>query len=84
MRPDVTVQISRTIFESDVRRLLPFVTAPTVLVHARADVAVPEAVAAYLESRIAGSRLDWISTPGHMPHLAAPDEIAAVLERYLG
>jgi pimeloyl-ACP methyl ester carboxylesterase len=84
MRPDVTVQISRAIFESDVRRLLPLVTVPTVLIHARADVAVPESVAAYLEYSIAGSLLEWIGTPGHMPHLAAPDEVAAVLGRYLG
>jgi pimeloyl-ACP methyl ester carboxylesterase len=84
MRPDVTVQISRAIFESDVRRLLPLVTVPTVLIHARGDVAVPESVAAYLESSIAGSLLEWIRTPGHMPHLAAPDEVAAVLSRYLG
>jgi sigma-B regulation protein RsbQ len=79
MRPDVTIQIARTIFESDVRRLLPLLKVPTVLVHARGDVAVPEAVAAYLRSSIVGSELEWIATPGHMPHLAAPDEIAAVL-----
>jgi pimeloyl-ACP methyl ester carboxylesterase len=79
MRPDVTIQIARTIFESDVRRLLPLLKVPTVLVHARGDVAVPEAVAAYLRSNIVGSELEWIATPGHMPHLAAPDEIAEVL-----
>jgi pimeloyl-ACP methyl ester carboxylesterase len=84
MRPDVMVQISRTIFESDVRRLLPLIMVPTVLVHARADLAVPEAVGAYLQSQITNSRCEWIATPGHMPHLAAPDEVAAVLERYLG
>ncbi|WP_221239436.1 alpha/beta fold hydrolase [Sphingomonas xinjiangensis] len=83
MRPDVTIQIARAIFESDVRRLLPLVTVPSVLVHARGDIAVPEAVATYLRSHIEGSRLEWIGTPGHMPHLAAPDEIARVLGAHL-
>jgi sigma-B regulation protein RsbQ len=84
MRPDITVQIARTIFESDVRNLLPLLNVSTVLIHARNDVAVPEAVAEYLQAHIAESQLEWIATPGHMPHLSAPDEIAAVLRSHLG
>lgn len=84
MRPDITVQIARMIFESDVRKLLPLLDVPTVLIHARGDVAVPEPVAEYLRTHIAGSRLEWIGTRGHMPHMSAPDEIAAVLRAHLG
>jgi pimeloyl-ACP methyl ester carboxylesterase len=84
MRPDITIQIARTIFESDVRKLLPLLHVPTVLIHARNDVAVPEAVAVYLQAHITASRLVWIATPGHMPHMSAPHEIAVVLRAHLG
>ena len=84
MRPDVTLRIARTIFESDVRALLPLVHVPTVLVHARHDVAVPQAVAEYLHDQIPGSELVWIDAEGHLPHLSSPDIVAATLRRHLG
>lgn len=79
MRPDITAKIAKMIFTSDLRRVLPQVSVPTLLIHAREDVAVPESVATYLERSIKGSRLAWIKTAGHMPHLAAPEEVAAIL-----
>ena len=84
MRPDVTLRIARTIFESDVRALLPLVRVPTALIHSRNDVAVPEAVAHYLNDRISGSDLVWIDANGHLPHLSAPETVAAALRRHLG
>ncbi len=79
MRPDVTAKIARMIFTSDLRHVLPMVSVPTLLIHAREDMAVPAAVGQFLHASIAGSRLAWIDTAGHLPHLAAPDEVAAVL-----
>lgn len=67
------------IFTSDLRHVLPLVSVPTLLVHAREDIAVPAAVGHFLHDTIAGSRLAWIDTAGHLPHLTAPDEVAAVL-----
>lgn len=79
MRPDVTAKIARMIFTSDLRHVLPMVSVPTVLIHAREDIAVPAAVGRFLSEQISGSRLEWIATAGHLPHLSAPDEVAAVL-----
>ncbi len=79
MRPDVTAKIARMIFTSDLRHVLPMVTVPTLLIHAREDIAVPAAVGQFLHENIAGSHLEWIDMAGHLPHLAAPDEVAAVL-----
>jgi pimeloyl-ACP methyl ester carboxylesterase len=79
MRPDVTAKIARMIFTSDLRHLLHLVSVPTLLIHAREDIAVPAAVGQFLHKNIPGSRLEWIETAGHLPHLAAPDEVAAVL-----
>ena len=67
------------IFTSDLRHVLPMVSVPTVLIHAREDIAVPAAVGRFLSEQISGSRLEWIATAGHLPHLSAPDEVAAVL-----
>jgi pimeloyl-ACP methyl ester carboxylesterase len=75
MRPDVTLRVARTIFESDYRELLPALTVPTLLVHSRNDVAVPRAVADYLRSHIRGSDLVWIEADGHLPHLTAPRQL---------
>ncbi|CAN5177596.1 alpha/beta hydrolase [soil metagenome] len=79
MRPDVTIAVSRTIFGSDVRALLPALAVPTLLVHSRSDIAVPEDVAHYLHHMIAQSRLVWIDASGHLPHLSAPHEVARAL-----
>ncbi|HEY6964471.1 MAG TPA: alpha/beta fold hydrolase, partial [Erythrobacter sp.] len=79
MRPDVTARIARMIFTSDLRHVLPLVSVPTLLIHAREDIAVPAEVGRYLHAHIPGSRLAWIDTAGHLPHLSAPDEVAAIL-----
>lgn len=81
MRPDVMIAISRTIFGSDVRKLLPALTVPAVLIHSRSgsDIAVPEQVAHYMHGAIPDSRLIWIDASGHLPHLSAPDEVAKAL-----
>ncbi len=83
MRPDVALRIARAIFESDVRDLLPMLGVPTVLIHARGDVAVPEDVARYLADHIPRSRLAWIPVTGHLPHLSAPDQVADALRWHL-
>lgn len=83
MRPDVTARIARMIFTSDLRHVLPMVSVPTLMIHAREDMAVPAAVGQYLNEQIPGSRLEWIDTAGHLPHLAAPDEVTAVLRAAL-
>ena len=83
MRPDVTARIARTIFESDVRHLLPLCHVPVSLIHSTADVAVPEAVAHYLHRHLHGSTLAWIQDGGHLPHLSAPHVVARILYEQL-
>jgi pimeloyl-ACP methyl ester carboxylesterase len=83
MRPDVTVQITRMIFQSDVRALLGQIATPTVLIHAHGDIAVPGEAAHYLHGAITDSALVWITASGHLPHLSAPDEISRVLYAHL-
>ncbi len=83
MRPDVTAKIARMIFTSDLRHVLRLVSVPTLLIHAREDIAVPAAVGHFLHQAIAGSHIEWINSAGHLPHLTAPYEVAAVLRATL-
>jgi sigma-B regulation protein RsbQ len=83
MSPDVTLAVARTVFESDLRHVLPSVRVPCVLVHSRDDIAVPEAVARYLHEHLPHSRLEWIDARGHLPHMSAPEAVARALEPHL-
>lgn len=76
MRPDITFQMLKTIFESDVRHILPLIKTKTVLIHSREDMAVPQTVALYLNDKISDSKIQWIDTPGHFPQLTEPSLIA--------
>lgn len=83
MRPDVTLRIARTIFESDMRALLPMLRVPTALIHSRDDITVPAAVGRYLHDHIATSELVWIDAAGHLPHLSAPRVVGEALRDIL-
>lgn len=83
MRPDIVVGVARTIFQSDVRDLLPAVTVPVDLIHSSQDMAVPAAVADYLRTSLQHATLHRIEAPGHLPHLSAPDEVWSTLRTIL-
>lgn len=83
MRPDIALNTCRTIFQSDMREIVPRLARRSHIVQTREDMAVPLEVAHWLHQHIAGSTLDVIDAEGHVPHLTAPDEIIRVFERYL-
>lgn len=83
MRPDIALMTSQTIFQSDMREVVPRLTRPTHLVQTRDDLAVPMDVAHWLHAHIPGSTLDLIKAAGHVPHMTAPGEILRLFEQYL-
>ena len=83
MRPDVSLGIATTIFLSDHRKNLDTMEGPVLILQAHNDVAVPDAVGEYLQRVIPGSRLQWISTNGHFPHLSNPAEVIEAIEGFL-
>jgi len=83
MRPDIAISVARTVFQSDVRNLLPAVTVPVDLLHSERDMAVPGEVADYLAERLPDARLLRLQAAGHLPHLSAPEEAWAALRRVL-
>ncbi|KAJ0973700.1 hypothetical protein J5N97_015665 [Dioscorea zingiberensis] len=84
MRPDISLFVSRTVFNSDLRGVLGLVGAPCVIVQSARDVSVPVTVAAYLKAHLGGrSSVEILNTEGHLPHLSAPQLLVPVLRRSL-
>lgn len=83
MRPDVAFAMALTVFKMDLRDRVDGFDLPTTIVQTRDDIAVPMAVAEYLHARWPRSRLEVIDAAGHFPHLTAPAQLIAVLERCL-
>ncbi|GGB62279.1 hypothetical protein GCM10011505_48630 [Tistrella bauzanensis] len=83
IRPDIALATVKTVFQSDMRDVVPRLRRPTHLIQTCADMAVPRAVADWLHHSIAGSTLDVIDATGHLPHLTAPDAVLQCLARHL-
>ncbi|CAN6296093.1 unnamed protein product [Urochloa humidicola] len=84
MRPDISLHVCRTVFNTDLRGVLGMVRAPCVVVQTTRDVSVPASVAAYLKAHLGGrTTVEFLQTEGHLPHLSAPGLLAQVLRRAL-
>jgi pimeloyl-ACP methyl ester carboxylesterase len=66
----------------DVRPILPTITAPTLVVHARYDP-VPVQGGRYLADHIPGARLLEVDGTDHAPWFTDPDEITSGIEEFL-
>jgi L-proline amide hydrolase len=62
--------------------LLPSVTVPTLVLSGEHDEATPAAVRPY-EELVPDVRWDVVEGASHLPHLEAPEQFFAVLERFL-
>ncbi|WOL11892.1 putative strigolactone esterase DAD2 [Canna indica] len=84
MRPDISLFVSRTVFNSDLRGVLGLVRVPCVVVQTAKDVSVPASVAAYLKAHLGGrTTVEILPVEGHLPHLSAPGALVQVLRRAL-
>jgi sigma-B regulation protein RsbQ len=81
--PNHALTVLCSIFQSDHRGDLDKLTLPTLLIQAREDIAVPLAVAEYLNRHIAGSRLAVIEATGHLPHISAPAAVIKAMRGFL-
>ncbi len=70
------------VFRMDVRPILPTITAPTLVIHARGDV-VPVQGGRYLADHIPGARLFEVDGTDHAPWLADPDRFITEIEEFL-
>lgn len=70
-------------FLQDVRPILPTLTVPTLVIHAREDNAVPVQGGRYLAAHIPGARYLEVEGVDHAPFLTEPDRILAEIEEFL-
>jgi class 3 adenylate cyclase len=70
-------------FRLDLRPILPTITAPTLVIHAREDPVAPVQCGRYLADHIPGAR--WLEVNGvdHAPWFTAPDRILTEVEEFL-
>lgn len=66
----------------DVRPILPIITAPTLVIHARGDF-IPVQGGRYLADHIPGARLLEIDSRDHAPWISDPDRITIEIEEFL-
>ncbi|GAB2293843.1 DASH complex subunit dad2 [Dionaea muscipula] len=84
MRPDISLFVCRTVFNSDLRGVLGLVKVPCYIVQTAKDVSVPTSVAPYMKRQLGGkSTVIMLNTEGHLPHLSAPAMLAQALRRPL-
>ncbi|CAI9752892.1 unnamed protein product [Fraxinus pennsylvanica] len=84
MRPDIALSVAQTIFQSDMRHLLPHVTIPCHIIQSMKDLAVPVAVSEYLHQNLGGNSIvEVMQTDGHLPQLSSPNVVIPVLLRHI-
>ena len=81
--PEIARHFARVIFLSDTRAELGFLDTPTLVVQSAHDVIAPLAVGHYINEQLADSRIEVIDTGGHCPHLSAPQQTLAAIDRFL-
>ncbi|MCV7224213.1 adenylate/guanylate cyclase domain-containing protein [Mycolicibacterium elephantis] len=69
-------------FRIDARPVLPAITAPTLVIHAREEV-VPVQCGRYIADHIPGARMLEVDGNDHAPWLADPDTILTEVEEFL-
>lgn len=84
MTPKIAVSVARTVFLSDLRRILPQVVVPSSIIQSRKDFIVPKTVAFYMKKRLGGpARVKILNTEGHFPQLTVHPLLLKVLKRFL-
>jgi sigma-B regulation protein RsbQ len=81
--PTVVRHLTRVVFMADVRDDLPRLTTPTLIIQAAHDAITPLAVGHYLYENLVDSYIATIDTSGHCPHLTAPEQTLAAVDKFL-
>ncbi len=67
----------------DLRRALPAISQPALVLHGARDTLAPLAAAEYTAAQLPHGKLHVIDSAGHAPFLSHPDEFLAALEAFL-
>ncbi|VBA43395.1 Sigma factor SigB regulation protein RsbQ [Mycobacterium attenuatum] len=81
--PGMARATAEAAFRIDVRPILPTITVPTLVLHARDDPGVPVQSGRYLADHIPGARMVELEGADHAPWFTDPDRVAAEIEELL-
>ncbi len=81
--PRTALAKARTIYELDLRHVLPLVAVPTLVIHSRNNMYVRAGHGRYLAENIAGARLLELDSADHWP-LPDPEPLGAIEEFVTG
>nr|AWN64521.1 KAI2d3 [Orobanche minor] len=84
MRPDIAINMVRTLATFDMRPYLGHVTVPCHIIQSSKDVNVPAGMGDYIHKNLGGkSIVEVMAVDGHLPHLSMPEVTIPVLLRHI-
>jgi sigma-B regulation protein RsbQ len=81
--PSVAKNFARATFFADNRADLPKARVPSLILQCDPDSIAPPVVGRYIAEHMPRSTYKLLATPGHSPHMTAPDLTAAAIDEYL-
>lgn len=83
MDPEVAEVFARATFLSDMRYVLPKITAPTLVLQCAEDVIAPRVVGEYVAREIPRSEYVLLEVHGHCPQLSSPESTVDAIIDFL-
>ncbi len=83
MNPEIAKHFAKVTFTGDNREDLKRVPTASLVVQSDPDTIAPVEVGKYVCNNLPDARIEVLHTPGHCPHLTAPEETIAVIKTYL-
>lgn len=83
MNPDIAKHFAKVTFLGDNREDLSRVSTSTLIIQCHPDVIAPVRVGEFVHKKIPNSKYVLLNSPGHCPHLTAPDQVISSIHSYL-
>jgi pimeloyl-ACP methyl ester carboxylesterase/class 3 adenylate cyclase len=81
--PGMARATMESVFRIDLRPILPMITAPTLVIHAREDPGMPVQCGRYIADHIPGARYLEVDGADHAPWFTDPGRILTGIEEFL-
>lgn len=83
MNPEIAKHFAKVTFLSDNRNDVSKVTTPALIIQCHPDVIAPVEVGKFMHQQMPKSKYVLLNSPGHCPHLTAPDQVISIIQAYL-
>lgn len=81
--PEIAKHFAKVTFLCDHRTDVPRCAVPSLILQCSQDLVAPVAVGEWLHRKMPSGRLVLMQATGHCPHLSAPGETIAAIQRFL-